>query len=104
MRAAISWGYYLLDASEQRLSGTQSAFRGGFTLDAAERLGEDDVLDGVASLIDKAFLRRDPASPEEQPRFAMLETIREYGLEVLGEQARDLDVRRAHAQLMASIA
>jgi non-specific serine/threonine protein kinase len=105
MRAAISWGYHLLDAEEQRLFATLSVFRGGFTLEAAERLTEsDDVLDGVSSLLDKAFLRRDPASSDEQPRFTMLETIREYGLEVLSEQARDVDVRRAHAQLMIEIA
>jgi predicted ATPase/serine/threonine protein kinase len=104
MRAAISWGYQLLDDGDKKLFATLSVFRGGFTLDAAERLTESEVLDGVSSLIDKAFLRRDPASPDERPRFAMLETIREYGLEVLGEQARDLEVRRAHAQLMVAIA
>ncbi len=104
MRAAISWGYNLLDDADKKLFATLSVFRNGFTLDAAERLVEDDVLDGISSLIDKAFLRRDPASAEDQPRFMILETIREYGLEVLGEQARDVDVRRAHAQLMALMA
>ncbi len=104
MRAAISWGYQLLDPAEQKLFATLSVFRGGFTLALAERLTEDDVLDGITSLMDKAFLRRDPASRDERPRFVMLETIREYGLEVLGEQHRDRDVRSAHAQLMASIA
>jgi predicted ATPase/predicted Ser/Thr protein kinase len=112
MRAAISWGYNLLEDSDQRLFATLSVFRGGFSLDHAERLVEelagksisDAVLDGISSLIDKAFVRRDPASSEEAPRFGMLETIREYGLECLTEQARDLDVRRAHAMLMASVA
>jgi non-specific serine/threonine protein kinase len=122
MRAAISWGYQLLDDGEKQLFATLSVFGGGFTLEAAERVVEstsrpvderssmtrrlDDLstLDGVSSLIDKAFLRRDPASSDEQPRFTMLETIREYGLEVLGEQGRDAEVRRAHAQLMVSIA
>ncbi len=137
MRAAISWGYNLLEDSDQRLFATLSVFRGGFSLDHAERLVEelvggrqsavgsgtpvhtawgggstadrrlptaDSVLDGISSLIDKAFVRRDAASSEEAPRFGMLETIREYGLECLTEQARDLDVRRAHAMLMAAIA
>ena len=104
MRAAISWGYQLLDAEEQRLFATLSVFRGGFTLDAAERLVRDDVLDAIGSLVDKAFLRRDPASPDERPRFVMLETIREYGLEVLAETGRDADVRRAHAALMTAMA
>ncbi|HVG23744.1 MAG TPA: protein kinase [Thermoanaerobaculia bacterium] len=123
MRAAISWGYQLLDVAEQRLFATLAVFRGGFTLDVAERVVEstgrrvdeesssktrrlDDLstLDGVTSLIDKAFLRRDPASPDDRPRFVMLETIREYGLEVLGEQGRDREIRQAHATLMASMA
>lgn len=107
MRAAISWGYNLLEANDQNLFATLSVFRGGFSLEHAERLVDTDsdlVLDGISSLIDKAFVRRDPTSREEEPRFGMLETIREYGLECLGEQARDLEVRRAHAMLMASIA
>jgi predicted ATPase/predicted Ser/Thr protein kinase len=113
MRAAISWGYNLLEPEDQQLFATLSVFRGGFSLEHAERLvGElagnrrsaDTVLDGISSLIDKAFVRRDPGSPDENPRFGMLETIREYGLESLAEQNRDVAVRRAHAMLMASIA
>src|SRR5688572_25411309 len=128
MRAAISWGYQLLDDSDKALFATLSVFRGGFSLEQAERLvvgfqlsvvrevspgrgftdnrqlTTDNVLDGISSLIDKAFLRRDPASPDDSPRFAMLETIREYGLECLHEQLRDAEVKRAHAALMAAIA
>ena len=104
MRAAISWGYQLLDDADKALFAWLSVFRGGFSLEAAERLRGDDVLDGITSLVDKAFLRRDPASSDERPRFVMLETIREYGLEVLSEQGRDREVRQAHALLMASMA
>jgi non-specific serine/threonine protein kinase len=104
MRAAISWGYQLLTEEEQQLFAGLAVFRGGFTLEQAERLVDEFVLDGISSLLDKAFLRRDPAAPEDAPRFMMLETIRDYGLEVLSEQSRDAELRRAHAQLMASIA
>jgi len=104
MRAAISWGYNLLDDDDKQLFATLSVFRGGFSVDAAERLCHVDVLDGVSSLLDKAFLRRDPASRDDNPRFAMLETIREYGLECLADQGRDKETRRAHATLMAAIA
>jgi predicted ATPase/serine/threonine protein kinase len=105
MRAAISWGYQLLTDGEQKLFTSLAVFRGGFTLEQAERLsGDPYVLDGISSLLDKAFLRRDPTSSEDQPRFMMLETIRDYGVEVLIEHARDIAVRRAHAQLMTSIA
>src|SRR5688500_12763972 len=103
MRAAISWGYQLLDDAEKDLFATLSVFRGGFGIEEAERLAGDDVLDGISSLVDKAFLRRDSVSPDEVPRFAMLETIREYGIECLIETGREKEARNAHAQLMAGI-
>jgi len=104
MHATISWGYQLLDDAEKALFATLSVFRGGFSLEEAERLVRDDVLEGISSLLDKAFLRRGPAGREDDPRFAMLETIREYGLERLAEAGRTNDVREAHARLMARIA
>jgi non-specific serine/threonine protein kinase len=104
MRAAISWGYELLDDGEKRMFETLSVFRGGFSLDAAERLAGDDTLDGISSLLDKAFLRRDAGGSEDAPRFSMLETIRDYGLECLVESRRWDDVHLAHAKLMAGIA
>ncbi len=104
MRAAISWGYNLLTEEEKDLFATLSIFRGGFSLAAAERLVGDDVMDGVSSLLDKAFLRRDPAMRDDTPRFSMLETIREYGLDCLTENGRRSLVQLAHAGLMARIA
>lgn len=120
MHAAISWGYQLLDESDKALFALLSLFQGGFTLEQAERLVElvrpsdvaaretpfpvADPLEGISSLIDKAFLRRDPGSSDQEPRFVMLETIREYGLECLSGRPYGTDVRRAHALLMASIA
>ncbi|HYI11566.1 MAG TPA: protein kinase [Thermoanaerobaculia bacterium] len=114
MRAAISWGYNLLDESDKTLFSFLSVFGGGFDIEQAERLieqisggrppGPEDVLDGIGSLIDKAFLRRDAGSPDDAPRFTMLGTIRDYGLECLKERTRDVEVRRAHATLMAAIA
>jgi non-specific serine/threonine protein kinase len=104
MRAAISWGYNLLDDAEKELFATLSVFRGGFSLEAAERIAGDDVLDGLSSLLDKAFLRRDPAGRDDAPRFVMLETIREYGLECLDERGRRGQVQLAHARVMTQLA
>jgi tetratricopeptide (TPR) repeat protein len=103
MRAAISWGYNLLDDAEKELFATLSVFQGGFSLEAAERLVDGDALDGISSLLDKAFLRRDPGARDDDPRFAMLETIRDYGLECLVESNRRNDVLLAHARVMAGI-
>src|SRR5207248_1072824 len=52
--------------------------------------------DGVASLLDKSFLRQSEQEGEE-PRFTMLETIREYGLECLAASGELEITRRAHA-------
>jgi predicted ATPase/class 3 adenylate cyclase len=87
LRDAIAWSYDLLDAAERRLFARLSVFAGGWTLESAEvvcvpaDLGLD-VLDGLTSLVDKSLVRMtEPA--DAQPRFAMLETIREFGREQL---------------------
>jgi predicted ATPase len=94
LRNTIAWSYQLLDAQEQRLYRQLCVFVGGCTLEAVEALcaalgeGDGSVLEGVTSLIDKSLLRQTEQT-EEEPRLMMLETIREYGLEVLevsGEQ------------------
>jgi predicted ATPase/DNA-binding CsgD family transcriptional regulator len=85
MRSAIAWSYDLLPPVEQSLFRRLAVFAGGFTLTAAEAVaGIDpvvDMLDGVSSLADKSLLRS--VGQTAEPRFAMLETIREFGLEQL---------------------
>jgi predicted ATPase/DNA-binding XRE family transcriptional regulator len=101
LRCAIDWSYRLLTTAEQRLLARLAAFAGGWSLEAAEAVcaapGELDVAEGLASLIDKSLVRQEEL-PGGEPRFSMLDTIREYareGLEVLGEEAGT--VRRRHA-------
>jgi tetratricopeptide (TPR) repeat protein len=87
LRDAIAWSYDLLEEAEQRLFARLSVFAGGWTLESAEVVCDPaglglDVLDGLASLVDRSLVRRtEPA--DAQPRFAMLETIREFGREQL---------------------
>jgi len=87
LRDAIAWSYDLLDAAERRLFARLSVFAGGWTLESAEVVCNPadlglDVLDGLTSLVDQSLVRRtEPA--DAQPRFAMLETIREFGREQL---------------------
>jgi predicted ATPase/class 3 adenylate cyclase len=101
LRAAIAWSYDLLDAAERRLFARLSVFTGGWTLDSAEAVCAPDelgldALDGLASLVDRSLVRRADAQAPV-PRFSMLETIREFGLEQL-ETSGDLEaVRRRHA-------
>lgn len=94
LRNTIEWSYNLLDAAEQRLFRRLSVFTGNFTLEAVESLSStyaDETgltLDGVTSLIDKSLLLQIEREGEE-PRLLMLETIREYGLEVLAASGEE---------------
>jgi predicted ATPase/class 3 adenylate cyclase/DNA-binding CsgD family transcriptional regulator len=99
----IEWSYQLLDTQEQQLFRRLSVFVGGCTLEAIEALctslsGEaESVLDTVASLADKSLLQRMNQQAVQEPRFAMLETIREYALERLEALEETEAARRAHA-------
>jgi predicted ATPase/class 3 adenylate cyclase len=107
LRDTIAWSYDLLDPDEQALFRRLGAFVGGFTLEAAEATcasATTDVvfLDGVASLVEKSLLLQD--EPHGEPRFRMLETIREYALEVLDASGEASDVRRRHATHFLALA
>jgi predicted ATPase len=102
LRDAIEWSYNLLEPNEQKLLARLGVFSGGCSLELADSvagmglpLGE--AFETLASLVDKSLVRqRDGADGE--PRFRLLETIREYALERL-EEAGELDeLRRRHAE------
>ncbi len=108
LRHAIDWSYRLLTADEQRLFAQLSTCAGGWTLEAAEAVGAApgarDVLEGLASLVDKSLVHQEEL-PEGEPRFSMLETIGAYAREqlaALGEEART--VHRRHAAYVLALA
>jgi len=96
LRDTIAWSYDLLDEAEQCLFRTISVFAGGCTLAAVEAVSglpalagpgteavtETGLLDDLASLVDKSLVRR-VDDPDGEPRFMMLETLREFGTEQL---------------------
>jgi predicted ATPase/DNA-binding CsgD family transcriptional regulator len=101
LRGTVQWSHDLLDEEEQRLFRRLSVFVGGFTLEAAEAVcGTEDLsveaLGGVASLVDKSLLRQ-TGQANGEPRFAMLETIREYALEQLAASGEVEEIQNAHA-------
>ena len=106
LRAAVDWSYDLLTADEQVLFTSLGVFVGGFSLDGAVAVAGDldlDVVDGIESLLDNSLLRTEPMSDGE-PRFGMLETMREYALERLAERGDGEAVRRRHADFYLRLA
>ncbi len=109
MRDAIAWSHDLLAPDEQALFRRIAVFVGGFSLEAAARVaGADDsdkgnVLDGVAALVDQSLLQVIEGSDGE-PRYQMLETIREYGLERLAFSGEEAITRERHAAWCLSLA
>jgi predicted ATPase len=100
LRNTIDWSHELLSAPEQKLFARLSVFLGGCTLESAEAVcntREDlgiDVMEGMASLVDHGLVRQEP---DEEPRFVLLETIREYAQERLSKSGERKDTERAHA-------
>jgi predicted ATPase len=106
LRATIGWSYDLLDATDQALFERLGVFAGGWTLDAAEAVcageGGPDVIEGLASLLEKSMVRHREARGE--PGFEMLETIREFAVERLEHRGDAERVRRAHALFFLRLA
>ena len=108
LRAAIAWSYDLLGAAEQRLFRQLAVFAGGFTLGAVEALaeggpGDIDPLDGISTLVGQSVVFVQPLE-ETTPRYRMLETIREFGLERLEASGEAGQTRRRHAEFFRDLA
>jgi predicted ATPase/DNA-binding XRE family transcriptional regulator len=104
LRDTIAWSHELLAPEERTLFHRLGVFAGGWTFEAAEAVGNHDgavdVLSALGALVEHSLVRQDDAGPE--PRFAMLETIREYALEQMGVE--EPAVRAAHAAHVVAIA
>lgn len=100
LRGAVEWSHDLLAPSEQALLRRLAVFAGGFTLDAASWvLGdpESDVVDLLASLVDKSLVQLDEASDlDGERRYRLLETLRDYGLEKLAQYEELSSARGRH--------
>ena len=114
LRDTIAWSYDLLQRRRTDAVSAPGVFVGGCTLEAAEAIdGANEAaskepgasisvagdrpshLDLVASLVDSSLLRRQDG-PGGEPRYSMLDTIREFGLEQLALAGEDVSVRRNH--------
>ena len=98
LRATIEWSHELLDPDEQQLFRRLAVFAGSFTVEAAEAVCDCD-LEALESLLEQSLIRRWASG-----RLGMLETIREYAGERLGESGEAADMRRRHAQFFLELA
>lgn len=111
LRETIAWSYELLDEPVRALFRRVSVFAGGCTVDAVRAvcagvgtaLPEDDVLAGLAALADQSLLLVGEGA-DGDPRFWMLETVREYGGERLEAGGEMPALRRAHARYYLTLA
>jgi predicted ATPase len=106
LRDAIAWSYDLLTVDEQRLFRWLSVFAGGCTLEGADAVCGSPVLDGVGSLVEHSLLRQQERleQPDTEPRFIMLETIREYAMERLMATGEADALRQRHADYFLALA
>jgi predicted ATPase len=109
LRATLAWSYDLLGSGEQQLYRRLAVFAGGWTLEAAEGvcggggLPTDEVLDRLQVLVDSSLVHRLDA-PTSEPRFGMLETVREFAQEVLEASDEAPAQRRRHATHVLALA
>jgi predicted ATPase len=102
LRGTIDWSYDLLSKAEQALFRRVAVFFSGCTLEGVEAVCntkqdlELDVLEGMASLVDKSLVQQIEGTQGES-RFVLLDTVREYGLERLAASGEEFATKRAHA-------
>lgn len=104
LRATLDWSHALLDEAERALFARLAVFTGGWTLAAAEAIcteeGEPPVIDTLSSLVEKSLVAPDAPGAVE-PRFRMLETVRAYAAERLGERGEGERFAERHGRYFA---
>ena len=108
LRASEDWSHELLSESERILFRRLAVFLGGFDLKAAQAVGatgaldRDQVLEHVTMLVDKSLAIAETHGP--RMRYRLLETVRVYALEKLGESGEENAVRARHRDHYTSLA
>jgi predicted ATPase/DNA-binding SARP family transcriptional activator len=104
LRALIDWSYDLLSGDEQEVLRCLSVFAGGWTLEAGEAVSNNwTMLDLLSHLVDKSLVAVD-FEHDNEPRFFLLETIRQYAREKLSESGEAKSIRDRHLAYFLSLA
>jgi predicted ATPase/DNA-binding SARP family transcriptional activator len=105
LRMTLDWSYDLLEPDAQQLFAQLGVFAGGCMLESAEAVctGDGSILEGLAALVDESLVRQRETEAGE-PRFSMLETVREYALERLSASGEDEATRRRHLEHFVDLA
>ncbi len=107
LRDAIAWSHELLSPDEQQLFRRLAPFAGGATIELIEQVATDGdgdaALDGVTSLVDHSLLRP-LTGPDDEPRYAMLQTIRDFALEALADSDEHEAARNRHLAVYVDLA
>ena len=102
LRATIDWSYDLLDDAGRRLLRVLGVFAGAATLDAIEAIGEGAAIDALEDILDAGLVVHQPDAAGD-PRFGMLETVREYALERLVAEEEAPRARERHLDHFLSV-
>jgi predicted ATPase/transcriptional regulator with XRE-family HTH domain len=107
LRATVAWSYDLLSPEEQAFFRRLGVFAGGWTLDAAETVvapvGTLDAFEGLAALVDNSLVQATDGLDGE-PRYLMLETVREFAVEQLEASGEAETIGRRHVDWCLSLA
>jgi predicted ATPase/DNA-binding CsgD family transcriptional regulator len=104
LAAAVQWSYQLLGDAERRVFRAVSVFPGPFTLDGAEAVAGPGAGRAVPRLVDCSLLVPPRVGPDGRTRYAMLETLRAYGVALLAEDGEDGEVTAAMVEYAARMA
>ena len=102
----IRWSYDLLPPEDQVYFRHLSVFIGGFNITSATRLmrsSESEVINAITQLTDHHLLRS-VSTPSGETRFKMLETVREFGIDLLDESGELQTLLHTHAEWCAELA
>ena len=110
LRATFEWSYDLLSRAEQALFARLAVFTGGFTLDAVEAIAAgsevaaEDAVGYFVRLVDKSLVLRAGDTPELQPRYRLLEPLRQFAQSRLSAEGSETEARDLHLEYYARLA